>query len=103
MVERVNGTFKKLTFPRNRVQSQRTNHQPGWRKVTRCTRECAGDSGAPRPDQAVVPDFLEFAFFPGTQTPQDQKARTVAKALWENFIFHYGTLSHQRTLHTDGS
>ncbi|KAK0138637.1 hypothetical protein N1851_024825 [Merluccius polli] len=32
MVERVNGTFKKLTIPRNRVQSQRMDHQPGWRK-----------------------------------------------------------------------
>ncbi|KAK0155255.1 hypothetical protein N1851_002389 [Merluccius polli] len=53
------------------------DHQPGWRKVTRCTRECAGDSGAPRLDQAVVPDILEFGtcmkyfsaveYFPHTQ------------------------------------
>ncbi|KAK0131775.1 hypothetical protein N1851_033444 [Merluccius polli] len=76
----MNGTFKKLTIPRNRVQSQRMDHQPGWRKVTRCTRECAGDSGAPRFDQAVVPDILEFGTCPSSpghkphRTEEDRRA-----------------------------
>lgn len=39
----------------------------------------------------ITDQFTKFAV--GVPT-KDQKARTIAKALWESFIVHYGFLSH---------